>query len=1023
MVFYNNVGIGARMLKKFPFFITQRHLKEYKHCALSIIINVNYPMLKNFDSLTDSEKSLTNSILDHFQDLPIPKILDSLLDDFSSLSGCPCIFMDFKNRFVHSSDCEAMTLLDSKLAKGSDDLFADIFNIKTEREDECIELVYGNNARGVFVPVKIKGVVFGYFVYGQFIENTDALAHKIENELQLTNDEIDDSKLLKILSRAEIENNIQKSIRFVKGIASQFEMSYDLKKEINKNQEAANQLRIQKTFFENLFDHSPEAIVILDNEDKVIQANQEFLHLFEYSHEEIKSKEINDLIVPERFKEEGTKATLNASDGKTIDMTTVRQTKLGKQIHVQILGKPIVLDNSQLAVYAIYRNLNQQVWNQKSQQIIHRISEILNSSMNTVDMISKIGEELEQIIGAGKLFLELIAPNGRSLRSFTEKDEDFTAVNYSESLSSAVIRGKKMLYLTGSQISETMLKNKLSLEQIPNKWLGIPLVAEGRVLGVFGVISLVDGSEMNLESIKLLEVLSVQLSAGIIKKMKDNELRILQRSTEQSPASIMITDLNGNIEYVNPKFCDVSGYTFNEVIGKNPRFLKSGVTPAEMYKEMWEKVLAGEEWRSEFLNVKKNKELFWEKANFSAIKDEYGKITHIFAVKEDITEAKNFQKELLESKNRAEESDQLKSAFLANMSHELRTPLNAVIGFSNLCDESLSTEEILEFVGLINKSGNQLLGIIEDILSFTSIESQSFQIGEEEFFMFNFLEDVKKIAKEKQVQENKERLGLQFKIDDNYSRVLIKSDYQRILQVVTNLLKNAFKFTNEGVIEFGYKVEGEELSLYIKDSGVGIEKGKKDVIFDKFRQGDDSITRTFGGTGLGLAISKKIMDMLGGTIEVESEPNVGSVFTLRLNCVISKTDTKTESNNTKSMQNSNSPLILVAEDEISNYKLIEAILKRNSYEVIRAENGEEAVDMCKRNPNIRLVLMDIRMPIMDGLIATKKIKSFNPDVPIIAQTAYAMDGDENKAKEEGCDDYISKPIKKDILLEKIKALI
>ncbi|PCH70118.1 MAG: hypothetical protein COC06_05900 [Bacteroidales bacterium] len=996
---------------------------EYKQSYSTILTNVNFSILKNINSLTDSGNALIDSALHHFQDISIPNNFNSLLDDFSSLSGCPCLFMDFKDRYIYSTYSEAITLLNSELAKNSNSLFAAVFRMKPEREDECIELVYGNHTRGVFVPVKIKGCIFGYLIYGQFVENTDALALKIEKGLQLTKDEIEESKLLKILSRIEIENNIQKLIRFVKGIASQFEMSYDLKNEVRKNQEAVDQLRIQKTFFENLFDYSPDAIVILDNEDKILRANQEFLRLFEYNLDELKSKKIIDLIVPERYKEEGVSATKNVSDGKLINITTIRQTKSGKQIHVQVLGKPIVLDNNQIAVYAIYRNLTQQVWNQKSQQMIYHISEILNSSMNSVEMINKIGEELEQIVGAGKLFLELIAPDRRSLRSFTEKDADFKAVSYSESLSSTVIRKKRMLYLNESEIIDTVLSNKLSLKLVPKSWLGIPLIVEGRVLGVFGVSSFVEGSEMNLESIKLFEVLSVQLAAGTVKRAKDIELKMLQLSTEQSPASIIITDIKGNIEYVNPKFCDVSGYSSREVIGKNPRILKSGNTPNETYKEMWETVLAGEEWSGEFLNVKKNKELYWERANLSAIKDEYGKITHIFSVKEDITEAKHFEKELLESKNRAEESDQLKSAFLANMSHELRTPLNAVIGFSNLCDDSLSITEILEFVGLINKSGHQLLGIIEDILSFISIESESFQIEEEEFLMFNFIEDVKKMSKEKQVQENKERLGLQFKTDDNYSRVLVKSDYQRLLQVVTNLIKNALKFTNEGFVEFSYKVDGEDLCLYVKDSGVGIEKEKKEIIFDRFRQADDSITRTFGGTGLGLSISKKIMDMLGGSIEVESKPNVGSIFTLRLNCVISKIDSKKELNNTNGMKTSNLPLILVAEDEISNFKLIEAILKRNNYEVTRAENGEEAVEMCRNNSDIRLVLMDIRMPVMDGLIAAKKIKSFNPNLPIIAQTAYAMDGDENKAKEEGCNDYISKPIKKELLLEKLKALL
>ncbi|MDM8159385.1 PAS domain S-box protein [Labilibaculum sp. K2S] len=980
-------------------------------------------MLINVNSLNYTANPLVNSVLDCFLEVPVLKNLDSLLDDFSSLSGCPCLFMDFKNRYVHGNDCKAIALLDSELARSSNNLFADILKIKSVREDESVELVYGKHARGVFMPVKIKEVVLGYFVYGQFIEKTDPLALKIEQGIRLTNEEKEDAKLLKILSREEIEANIYKSIRFVKGISSQFEMNYDLKNEIRKNQETANQLRVQKTFFENLFENSPEAIVILDNEDKVIQANQEFLRLFEYTQEEITLKKINDLIVPERFKDEGASATKDASVGQLIDMTTIRQTKTGKQIHVQVLGKPIVLDNDQLAVYGIYRNLTQQVWNQKREQIIHRISEILNSSINSVEMINKIGEELVQIVGAGRLFLELIAPDGQSLNSFTENNEAFKAIRYSESLSSAVIREKRMFYLDDNQINDMILSNKLSLVITPKSWLGIPLIAEERVLGVFGVAGFVEGSEMNLESIKLLELLSVQLAAGVVKKAKDNELRMLQRSMEQSPASIVITDLNGNIEYVNPKFCEVTGYSLEEAIGKNPRILKSGATPDETYREMWDTVLSGGEWQGELLNLKKNKELYWERVNLSAMKDEFGKITHIVAIKEDITEAKYFEKELLESKNRAEESDRLKSAFLANMSHELRTPLNAVIGFSNLCDDSLSMTEILEFVGLINKSGNQLLGIIEDILSFTSIESEVFQINEEEFFMFNFIEDVKKISKEKRVQENKERLGLQFKKDENFSRVLVKSDYQRLLQVVTNLIKNAFKFTNEGQVEFGYKVDGGELCIYVKDSGVGINEDKKNIIFDRFRQADDSITRTFGGTGLGLAISKKIMDMLGGTIEVESEPNVGSIFTLRLNCVISKTDNKRESNNTNGMQTSNSPLILVAEDEISNFKLIEAILKRNSYEVVRAENGEEAVEMCKQNPNICLVLMDIRMPVMDGLIATKKIKGFSPNLPIIAQTAYAMDGDENKAIEEGCDDYISKPIRKELLLEKIKALI
>lgn len=972
-------------------------------------------MSKDINPLLPSENSPYSSVLPYFNDVDLPENLHRILTDYYNLVGCPAAFGDFNGRCVFSKGW-----IEKPNANFCKEKWKFLDN---QCFDAYEEIEYADDCWGTWMPILVKDRVIGYFVVGQYTMDSHPEAKGEHGAKKGMGEATYLNGNIRIFTQKEKKEALYKASRFVEAISIQLDFVYDIKAEIRKNNETANELRIQKTFFENLFDHSPDAIVILNNEDKVIQANEEFLSLFEFSMEEIENKKINDIIIPERCKDEECISVKDISENRLLDITTIRKTKYGKQIHVQVLGKPIFLDDNRLAFCTIYRNLTQQIWNQKSQEIMFRISEILNSSMNSIEVINQIGEELQQIIGSGKLFLELISPDRRYLRSFTEKDEHFTEVSFSKSLSSAVIREKKTLYLNSDQIEDVLCSNRISLQEKPKRWLGIPLVAEDQILGVFGVASFVTDSELNPESIDLLKTLSVQLATGTVKRARDIELRMLQRSMEQSPASILITDVKGDIEYVNPKFCDVSGYSYREVIGKNPRFLKSGNTPDCIYKEMWNTVLAGEEWHGEFLNVKKSQELYWERANLSAITDEFGKITHIVSVKEDITEAKKFQKELLESKNRAEESDRLKSSFLANMSHELRTPLNAVIGFSNLCDESLSINEILEFVGLINKSGNQLLGIIEDILNFTSIESESFQVAKEEFFMFNFLDDVKKMAKDKQIQENKDRLGLQFKPDENFTAILVKSDYQRLMQVVTNLVKNALKFTNEGFVEVGYRIEDDALCLYVKDTGVGIEAEKRDVIFEKFRQVDDSITRTFGGTGMGLAISKKIMDMLGGSIQVESEPNKGSIFTLKLNCVISKSNSKKEMMSENTLRTSDLPLILVAEDEISNFKLIEAILKRNNYEVIRAENGAEAVEMCRDNSEINLVLMDIRMPIMDGLIATKKIKSFKPDLPIIAQTAYAMDGDEDKAIEEGCDDYISKPIKRDLLLKKLQVLL
>ncbi|MGQ1910427.1 PAS domain S-box protein [Marinifilum sp. RC60d5] len=933
--------------------------------------------------------------------------IEDILCDFSYLSNCSSLFIDFESNTISKVCNIDVSEFINKTAKTFDDLFSELLKKSSSQKQGFIELRSPNGTRTICIPIILRKMVYGFFVYGNYNLESD-----IEDGVDLNS--------LTVLSEKAAALNLNRAMRFVKLATSQLNSALNLREQVEKNKEASEEIRLQKTFFENLFENSPEAIIILNNQDRIIRVNREFERLFEYTQAEAEFKYINDLIVPSNFKLEGQDATISAAKGEVVDITTVRQTKSGKQIHVQVLGKPVMLDNDQISVYAIYRNISEHVWNQKRQLIMLEISEILNSSQTSIRMIHRIGKKLAPIIGSGKLFLELIAPDKRGFRAYSLDSPNYENIEFAKSLSFLVLKHKKKYHLKGDEIGELIKENTINVTVVPKMWLGLPLINEGVVLGVFGISSDIDYSDLNPESVKLLELAVVQLAAGVAKKKREIELKMLNTSMEQSPASIVITNREGCIEYVNPKFCQISGYSAKEAIGKNPRFLKSGFTAKEVYVQMWEHLVKGEEWVCEFLNVKKNRELFWERASFSAIKDEYGKITHYVAVKEDITERKKFEKDLLEAKNKAEESDRMKSAFLANVSHELRTPLNAVIGFSNLCNDSMQIDEILEFVQLINKSGNQLFGIIEDILNFTMIESGGMAKSETEFLMINFFEEVKKQAIEKQRLENKDRLELKFTIPANFKKILVKTDFQRLLHVVMNLFKNGLKFTNEGVVEFGYYVSDGSLKLYVKDTGVGIEKDKKDIIFEKFRQVDDTITRTFGGTGMGLAISKKIMDMLGGKIEVESEPNSGSTFTLILDCILSKESIEQEEVKKEDKEYST---ILVAEDEISNYRLIEAILKRSKYKVIRAENGAEAIRICKEIKEIDLILMDMRMPEVDGMEATIEIKKFRPNLPIIAQTAYAMNGDKNKVLDFGCDDYISKPIKRELLISKLKSFI
>jgi PAS domain S-box-containing protein len=935
------------------------------------------------------------------------KGVEEMLTDFSYLTNCPCFFVDYTNGVTPKPCAIGLDGIIGKINKNFDQFLDELVYANNE-SFKFYEFVYLDFIRAVAIPVLLREKVFGFIVYGGFVIEGDLL----ENE---------SSDFLNVVSKKRAEINFYRASKFANVLTSQVSTTFELNLQIKQNNKSSEELRLQKVFFENLFEHSPDAIVILDNEDKVVKANKEFENLFEYSQKEILANKINDLIVPENFKEEGRKYTQQASLGQVLEITTVRQTKYGKPVHVQVIGKPIFLDNEKIAVYAIYRNLTEQIWKQKQEKIIYEITDLLNSALSQVELVNSIGDLLQPIIGTGAIFLDLISPTKHSLRSFNHKSPKYNNLDYSQSISFSVLQTKKKLNLDENEVKKLVETNQLSLSAFPKRWIGFPLIDNDIALGVFGISSFTSVANLDSDTLKLLEVISIQIASGVSRKKREQELKTLNRSMEQSPASIVITNRNGDIEYVNPKFCQISGYAFEEVIGKNPRILKSGFTPKEVYEQMWAHLVRGEEWNCEFLNVKKNKELYWERASFSAIKDEFGKITHYMATKEDITERKKFEKDLLEAKNKAEESDRMKSAFLANVSHELRTPLNAVIGFSNLCNESMKINEILEFVQLINKSGNQLLEIIEDILNFTMIESGDVGKREEEFLMDNFFEEVKRQAIGKQRGENKGQLELKFVPDSNFKKVLVKTDYQRLLHVVMNLFKNGLKFTNDGSVEFGYIVNEESLKLYVKDTGVGIEKNKKEIIFDRFRQVDDSITRTFGGTGMGLAISKKIMDMLGGRIEFESEPNKGSTFTLILDCILSKEEFETKE--LPKVESHICPTILVAEDELSNYRLIEAILRRSQYNIIRAENGVEAIRMCKEQDEIDLVLMDIRMPKIDGMEATLEIKKFKPNLTIIAQTAYAMDGDKEKALDLGCDDYISKPIKKELLLSKLNTYI
>jgi len=495
------------------------------------------------------------------------------------------------------------------------------------------------------------------------------------------------------------------------------------------------------------------------------------------------------------------------------------------------------------------------------------------------------------------------------------------------------------------------------------------------------------------------------------RRQAEEQINKLSQAIKQSSVSIVITDTLGKIDYVNPKILEITGYELDEIIGKNPRIFISENNLPNYYKDILDAISNGKTWRGELQIKKKNGQLYWGLVSISPIINQKGNITHYLIVKEDITKLKKFEQDLILEKEHAEESDRLKSAFLANMSHEIRTPMNGILGFTELLEKpDLTGEQQQKYIRIIQKSGARMLNIINDIVDISKIESGQMVLLISETDVNELIDSIYSFFKPEVEQK-----GMQFSFDCSLSgkNAIIKTDQEKLYAILTNLVKNAIKYTEKGSIEIGYRSKPSELEFYVKDTGVGISDNQKEVIFKRFRQVSEKLSRNKEGAGLGLSISKAYVEMLGGKIWVESEHGKGSTFCFTIPAELkSKSDkferfSKLPPKDKKLIENLK--LLIVEDDEISNL-FITALVQNNRHKVIYAKNGIEAVEACKNNPDIDLILMDIRMPEMDGFEATRQIREFNKDIIIIAQTAYGFTGDREKALNAGCTDYISKPI-------------
>lgn len=516
------------------------------------------------------------------------------------------------------------------------------------------------------------------------------------------------------------------------------------------------------------------------------------------------------------------------------------------------------------------------------------------------------------------------------------------------------------------------------------------------------------------------DITSSKLAEDALKESENNYRKLV----ETMPDGVYKTTHKGEFVAVNPAMIKMLGYNSKEELLaidiKNDLYIKDSDRNTLNLNEFSQELAI-------FQLRKKDGSVIWVEDHGWYSFDVSGEITYHEGIIRDVTERIQKEQELKKAKEKAEESDKLKSAFLANMSHEIRTPMNGILGFADLLKTpNLSGEKQQEYIKVIEKSGERMLNIINDIVCISKIESGLMKVSLEET---NFNEQVAFVYTFfKPEVENK---GIQFSLknDMSFNEPIIYTDREKVYAIITNLVKNAIKYTEKGAIELGYYIKDNFLQFYVKDTGIGIPKSQQEYIFERFIQAEVSSKMAKQGAGLGLSITKAYVEMLGGQLWLESEEENrltgslgGSTFYFTLpykkavnveESIATIVSTSFEESSTKKLK------ILIAEDDEASEILLTIAIEEFAREIIIVKNGLEAVEACRKNPDIDLVFMDIQMPEMNGFEATKQIRKFNTHVTIIAQTAYALEGDKEKVMAVGCNDYITKPIKVDALKQLI----
>lgn len=807
-------------------------------------------------------------------------------------------------------------------------------------------------------------------------------------------------------------------------------------------------IKVDKSYFEELFESSPFGIAVLNLDGELQHINRGFTNIFGYDEKDLAGKKLDDILPAPEERENARELTERSLAGEEVSFETIRYRKDGAPLFVSVLVRQLHPTPFESSVYSIYIDITERVKTQ--QQLTENKTKYQSLFETSSDGICIFRKGL--LIEANHRFYEMLGcrPDqviGSSIFNFSPE--------FQPDGSPSIMKGRS--YYRKALSGETAFFEWLHQRPDGSRFFGEVILTRFELFGqlyaqgILRDISRRKATEEHLqkryEFINFLSKASadlINLDPAHIDKAITEALMYSAKFANCGRGYVYLIDPVKNTSDLAFEWEDSNIVNTNSLIRRlamdqyaplqellNTRQVlqvqKSQLNGqddalhiGELFDSLGIKALIiipmlVDNHYTGFLGFHSSAEMSWPEETLNTLRLSGQIIANAI-------DRKRVNRELSEAKQKAEESDRLKTAFLASMSHEIRTPMNHIIGFIELLkDPSLSETERNEFLSIIRNSGNHLLSLIDDIIDIAKIESGQMELHPVELSLNDFLNDLYLAFREQFHKSPKSNIHFGLDLPATPENCYIQTDTMRLRQVITNLLSNAIKFTHNGHIRFGFEKQDEHtLRFFVEDTGIGIPKEKQQTIFERFRQLDYSYSREYGGTGLGLAISKGLVELLGGEIGVKSEPSVGSTFYFTIPYIpLSAVQQQAAvSAKTSGKYNFEGKTILIVEDDEINYHFLNIILERTGAQILHAADGQKAIDMVKAN-HVDLILMDIRIPVIDGYTATRMVKNLRPDLPVIAQTAHALDDEKNLCIEAGANDYMAKPINRKQLLLKI----